>query len=65
MIGPRLQFPFLLFFSVFCSVVDLQMAGYAAAGTRPENTCSETKDLRKRVLSRHLAAGPPTGNQSN
>jgi len=41
------------------------MAGYAAAGTRPENTCSETKELRKRVLSRHLAAGPPTGNQTN
>jgi len=41
------------------------MAGYTAAGTRPENTCSETIEMRKRVLSRHLAAGAPTGNQSN
>jgi hypothetical protein len=64
MIGSRLQFLFLHIFLLLC-VFDLQMAGYAAAGTRPESTCSETKEVRRRVLSRHLAAGPPTGNQSN
>lgn len=45
--------------SNFFFVVDLQMAGYAAAGTRPVNTCSETKELRRARAVTSSGCRPP------